>query len=180
MESLQLKLSNLFGSGSGPMIQGKQGETSSETMTNKTVNNLKTMLLHIGPDRVINDIQKEFNKMFPYLKIEFFNNRSFSPNKFAAKQLFNPERKIGESHRAVKNGTIEINDDMKVQDLENIFKDQFTLAVQVFRKSGTIWLETTMTDNWTLKKQNNHGKELSTTRPPVEKNEDFDLTRDND
>ena len=67
---------------------------------------------------------------------------------------------------------------MKVNKLENIFKDQFNLAVQVFRKSGNLWLETTMTDNWTLQQQNNHGREISTSQSSNDKADDFDLTRD--
>jgi hypothetical protein len=35
------------------------------------------------------------------------------------------------------------------------------LSVQVFRKSGKSWLETTFTDGWTLKKQNQEGIDLS-------------------
>jgi hypothetical protein len=35
------------------------------------------------------------------------------------------------------------------------------LYVQVFRKSGKVWLETTATDNWSLYKQNEEGQELS-------------------
>ncbi|MEI9910895.1 MAG: hypothetical protein WDO71_15215 [Bacteroidota bacterium] len=50
---------------------------------------------------------------------------------------------------------------MTVGQLEDIFQKQFGLQVQVSRRSGTLWLETTMTDNWTLKQQNDHGRELS-------------------
>jgi hypothetical protein len=38
----------------------------------------------------------------------------------------------------------------------------YGLSVQVFRKSGNVWLETSATDNWTLRQQNNEGAELST------------------
>jgi hypothetical protein len=31
----------------------------------------------------------------------------------------------------------------------------------VFRKSGKTWLETSVTDDWTLKRQNEEGMELS-------------------
>jgi hypothetical protein len=67
---------------------------------------------------------------------------------------------------------------MKVKDLEKIFKDQFSLAMQVFRKSGNLWLETTMTDNWTLQQQNEHGREISTGKTTKDIPDDFDLTRD--
>lgn len=69
---------------------------------------------------------------------------------------------------------------MKVSELEKLFKDKFKLAVQVFRKSGNLWLETTMTDNWSLLQQNNHGREISTNKITDPKPDDFDLTRDAD
>lgn len=138
------------------------------------------MQLHIAPDRLISDIQKEFNKMFPFLKIEFFNNRSFSRSGFSAQQIISQNRKIGDTQLAIKDGNIEIAEQMKVNELENIFKDQFSLAAQVFRKSGNIWLETTMTDNWTLQQQNNHGKEISTGKSNDQKADDYDLNRDAD
>lgn len=88
-------------------------------------------------------------------------------------------RTIGDTQRAITDGTLEIDENMKVQDLEKQFQEQFSLAVQVFRKSGPVWLETTMTDNWTLSQQNKHGSELSTDKPPKKDIEDFDLNRDN-
>lgn len=138
------------------------------------------MHLHIGPERLISDIQKEFNTMFPFLKIEFFNNRSFSRSGFSAQQIISQNRKIGDTQLAVKDANIEIAEKMKVNELESIFKDQFSLAAQVFRKSGNIWLETTMTDNWTLQQQNNHGKELSTGKINDQKADEYDLNRDAD
>ena len=138
------------------------------------------MQLHIAPNRIISDIQKEFNKMFPFLKIEFFSNKSFSRSNFSAQQIISQSRKIGDTQLTKSHGDIEIAEEMKVRELENIFNDQFNLAVQVFRKSGSIWLETTMTDNWTLQQQNNHGREISTGKTIINKAEDYDLNRDAD
>lgn len=138
------------------------------------------MLLKIAPNRLISDIQKEFNKAFPFLKLEFFNNKSFSRSDFSAKQIIPATRKVGDSQTAITDGDIEIHEEMKVKELEKFFKEQFSLAVQVFRKSGTVWLETTMTDNWTLQHQNNHGREISTGKSNIDKADDYDLSRDAD
>jgi hypothetical protein len=142
--------------------------------------NLEIMRLHIAPYRLISDIQTDFNEAFPFLKIEFFKNRSFSRSEFMAHQIIPSHRKIGDCQLAILDGNIEIAEKMKVKDLEKIFKDQFTLAAQVFRKSGNLWLETTMTDNWSLQQQNDHGREISTVRITKEEPEDFDLNRDAD
>ena len=136
------------------------------------------MQLHIAPNRLISDIQKEFNESFPFLKIEFFKSRSFTRSEFMTHQIIPSQHRIGEGQLAITDGDIEIAEEMKVKDLEKIFKDQFSLAAQVFRKSGNLWLETTMTDDWTLQQQNDHGREISAVRIIKDKPEDFDLNRD--
>ncbi len=138
------------------------------------------MNLHIAPNSLISDIQKEFNKAFPFLKIEFFNNKSFSRTEFSAQQIIAANRRIVDTQLAIKDGDIQINEEMKVIELEKLFKDKFKLAVQVFRKSGNLWLETTMTDNWTLAQQNNHGREISTGKNINTQTDDYDLNRDAD
>lgn len=136
------------------------------------------MHLNIAPERLISDIQKDFNSYFPFLKIEFFNNKSLSRSDFSVKNILSHNRKLGDSQSLFKNGTIEFDEEMKVNQLEKQFRDQFNLAVQVFRKSGNLWLETTMTDNWTLQQQNNHGREITNGRDKEAPKEDFDLNRD--
>ena len=138
------------------------------------------MNLHIAPNSLISDIQKEFNKAFPFLKIEFFNNKSFSRTELSAQQIIAANRRIVDTQLAIKDGDIQINEEMKVIELEKLFKDKFKLAVQVFRKSGNLWLETTMTDNWTLAQQNNHGREISTGKNINTQTDDYDLNRDAD
>ena len=50
---------------------------------------------------------------------------------------------------------------MTVSDLEQKFAELFGLSVQVFRKSANVWLETTVTDGWTLEEQNRQGEALA-------------------
>lgn len=123
------------------------------------------MKILINDQRKISAIQKEFNEMFPYLKIEFFDE----PHKVGApsskKIIKHPIKTIGECRKSHTQGTIAITPDMTVADLERAFNDIYGLSVQVFRKSGKVWLETTVTDNWTLEKQNKEGEELSEKNP---------------
>lgn len=41
------------------------------------------------------------------------------------------------------------------------FRDVYGMGVQVFTKSGKVWLETTVTVGWTREQQNKQGEELS-------------------
>ena len=144
------------------------------------VNKNFLMNLHIAPNRLISDLQKDFNNAFPFLKIEFFQNRNLQPA-FTFQQIVPHNKRIAEGHAAIADGDIEISSTMTVKDLEKIFKDQFSLAVQVFRRSGNLWLETTMTDGWTLGLQNQHGQEISASGKKGDGGEnDYDLNRDAD
>ena len=67
-----------------------------------------TMQLKITPDRFISEIQKDFTDNFPFLKLEFFNNKSFARNDFSASQIISRSRKLGETQTGIKEDIIEI------------------------------------------------------------------------
>lgn len=120
-----------------------------------------TMKIKINDNRKIFAIQEEFSNLFPYLRIEFFS-KPHKPGGASSKKIMKHSSKtLGECRTIHKKGQITITPNMTVNDLEQCFSDIFGLGVQVFRKSGKVWLETTVTDGWTLEEQNNQGKELS-------------------
>ena len=55
---------------------------------------------------------------------------------------------------------IDINDDVTVEELENKFAS-IGLIAEVLRRSGNVWIETSLTNNWTLQQQNMEGEEIS-------------------
>ena len=116
-------------------------------------------MLHISHNRSINEVQQDFNRQYPFLKIEFYQNNGPNTGSPKRQHLINslPIAKAG----LTRSGNIQLDDLMTVGQLENIFRTEFGLSAQVSRKSGVLWLETTMTDGWTLRQQNEHGKELS-------------------
>lgn len=120
------------------------------------------MKLEINSEKLIREIQHDFNDAFPFLKIEFFVNGNGGKHSSSAKKRIASATKINETGKNTLFGTVDLSDTMTVSELEKKLKEHFGLSIQVFRKSGNIWLETTMTDNWTLKQQNEHGKEIST------------------
>jgi len=117
------------------------------------------MIINITNNKTIEELQAEFNNEFPYLKIQFFKHSHKMFKGSDKKELIPVSTTIGVLKH--HNGAIEISENMTVSDLESMFKQKLGLNVQVFRKSGKSWLETTVTDNWTLRKQNDEGKELS-------------------
>ena len=122
------------------------------------------MVLQILKTRSVGDVQQDFSREYPYLRIDFFKNVDGKLGSLI-KQRLSRTAKLSSSGR-LKEGELEIYDEMTVGHLEKTFRERFGINMQVSRKSGPVWLETTVTDKWTLKQQNEHGRELSV---PVKK-----------
>jgi len=135
-----------------------------------------TQILHLSPHKHIYELQQEFAALYPYLRLDLFHHQysdtARRPVKIIARSSLLAAAGLKEE------GVMEISDGMTIAELESTMKEKFNLLVQVIRQSGSIWLETTMTDDWTLKQQNEHGRELSK-QIIVDQSEDFDLGRGN-
>ncbi|MBL7890259.1 MAG: hypothetical protein JNL24_11940 [Bacteroidia bacterium] len=119
------------------------------------------MELLISDNKTIKNLQDEFNKLFPFLKIEFFS-RSHGKGEASPKSMIrNNSKTLGECRKIHSNGSLKISAKQKVSELEQMLQEHFGLSAQVFRKSGKVWLETTSTDDWTLAKQNEQALEFS-------------------
>lgn len=133
------------------------------------------MTINISEKRQINDVQKEFNAYFPFLKIEFFKKSHGINKPSPAQRMFAHSLAISEARTSKEEGYLELGPEMTVAELEQSFWTKYGLSVQVFRKSGNLWLETTMTDKWTLSQQNKHGLEISM---PATKTDDTEIDYD--
>jgi hypothetical protein len=131
------------------------------------------MTIRITDKRRISAIQEEFSKMFPYLKIEFFSRLHKMDGASPKRMMKNPSKTIGECRTIHNDGEIIITPNMSVAELEKRFGNIYGLSIQVFRKSGDAWLETTVTDSWTLEKQNQQGEALSNYLKSKEFSDDY-------
>ncbi len=111
----------------------------------------------IQDSKTIQEIQLEFNALFPGLKLEFYRfphaqfSGSLRDNQYA------PEMHLYEIREHHNEGEITISPEMTVEELESLFEELYGLHVQIFRKSNRIWLQTSKTDSWTLAEQNRKG-----------------------
>jgi hypothetical protein len=119
------------------------------------------MKITITDRRKIFAIQKEFNSLFPYLKLEFFAKSCRPGGSSSQKTVKEPSKTLGECRTVHNNGILTITPNMSVKSLVQNFRDIYGLTIQVLRKSGKVWLETTVTDGWSLKEQNEEGEALS-------------------
>ncbi len=120
------------------------------------------MEIKISNQSTLSQIQATFKSYFPFLKLVFFNANLDKAHLFTKENIISDNSgKLGEISHSNAEGMLNINDAQKVSDFEQHFKEQFGVHVQVFRKSGTAWLQTNATDEWTLAEQNKQGEESS-------------------
>ncbi len=117
--------------------------------------------MNINKSRTIGDIQTEFTKIFPFLKIEFFTRPhqegGISWSKY---MIFNRTKTMNEISKLESDDNLfEVTPSMSVNDLEQGLQNQFGLFTQVFRKSMGSWIATTESDTWTLAVQNEKGQQ---------------------
>lgn len=135
------------------------------------------MQIVIHHKRSIAEIKEQFHAAFPYLKLEFFT-KVHCPGEASLLNFKIPsDKKLADFKPNIKDGVIHISPEMTVSDLEQQFGHQFGIGLQVFRKSGGIWLETILTDGWTLSEQNKQGEMLN---EKIEPNNPADHLSDTD
>ena len=132
-------------------------------------------LIKIASARTTSEISNDFNSIFPFLKLAFFKNSHTEKEPSLKKEMISESVPVGDLENFKKEGEIELTPLMSVGAFETLMRDEFGLNVHVFRKSGTVWLETTTTDHLTIISQNALGKEKST---PAEKDDVSDVDYD--
>lgn len=121
------------------------------------------MYIEFDDSMKITTIQQVFNDVFPFLKIQFFE-KDLNINGIIAtrRHISNGNRKLIEFRPILHDAyNIVIKPEMTVCELEEKFNKLYKLHTQIFRRSGNVWLETTVTDAWTLMEQNRQGEMIS-------------------
>jgi hypothetical protein len=77
------------------------------------------------------------------------------------KPFRNDDLKLSDCTMTDTESKVIITPGMTVMQMEALIHDKLGIGIQVYRKSGKVWLETSVTDSWTLQEQNDQGKELS-------------------
>jgi hypothetical protein len=97
------------------------------------------MKIVINKNSTVEMVQQQFNEAYPFLKIVFLKNIG------------------GFTHRA----SIRTDTKRTVSELEKDFKQEAGVSIKVFRRSGNVLVETTLTSDWTLEQQNKEGEQMS-------------------
>lgn len=115
------------------------------------------MKLHIDDKMTIGQLKDQFSIAFPYLKLEFFKKPHETGGISAKQDLLDSRTVLAATRTNHSEGDFFFNGTTTVEQLESSFQNVFGISVQVYRKSGKVWLQTVNTDSWTLIEQNEHG-----------------------
>jgi hypothetical protein len=107
------------------------------------------MVIVVKSDMMIKDLKKQFHIYYPQLKIEFFRTEHDVNGGNNKSNMLGNETMIRD-YTGNREGQVEFSGSISVAEFEQRFSEQFGLNLQVFRKSGDIYLETTGTDDWSL------------------------------
>jgi hypothetical protein len=117
------------------------------------------MEIRIEPRRTFDEINERINSTYPFLKIERLSSLHKTLDVQVKNEnlgaVYNPKKET------TQNSLITVDDNTTVADLINLLKEKLHLHVKVLRRSNDLWIETSLTNNWTLKKQNMAGKQFN-------------------
>jgi hypothetical protein len=111
------------------------------------------MLLHIDDTWTVSDVQGAFSRCFPGLRIVFSKKAPFYKEIAPNGTTIEGNQRIGAIRKTHGAGYLEILSWYTVARLEKEFREQFGLPIQVFRKEQGKWIQTSSTDNYTLRQQ---------------------------
>ncbi|CAN5589391.1 hypothetical protein BH10BAC3_BH10BAC3_32830 [soil metagenome] len=118
------------------------------------------LTLYIEKGNPTEEIAKQFNFYYPYLKIEFYNKPFVKQQHASKKDSAETNSRFGPLAQFNSTGIINISGNRTVRELEFDIAS-LGLYGQVLRKSGHMWIETVLTNDWTLQHQNYEGEQIS-------------------
>ncbi|MFP5470823.1 MAG: hypothetical protein ACLGGV_04445 [Bacteroidia bacterium] len=107
----------------------------------------------ISDDKSLKQLKEEFQGKFPHLSINFYQKAHKTSEGNTNEQMLDENLTIATVRTIHNEGDMSIDGHLKTSTFEQQFRDKFGVNVQVFRKAKDIWLQTTVTDHWTLAEQ---------------------------
>jgi hypothetical protein len=118
------------------------------------------IVITVKRDSRVEDIQDQFTAAFPFLRVEFL--KTFSNTRAERKTKYaRPHDSFKRIPGFIDEGKIDMYATQTIATVENNFKEHLGVSAQVFRRSGDIWIETTLTEDWTLEQQNKIGEQIT-------------------
>ena len=119
------------------------------------------MRLSLNAYNTVKEVKDAFSKAFPYLKVEFYSEPHQRGEASSPHKRVLPDTILIDVTGIMKEGEINIEPNQTIAEVEDLFQNQYSLPIQIFRNSNGTWIETTKTDNLTLAAQNEMGQQAA-------------------
>lgn len=119
------------------------------------------MIIKINAQTSIKQIQDAFTRRFPFLKLQFFIDANADGIFTANEMIKDHDKSIGELSKTTLTIAIEVHGSNTITELEQSFKTNFGLIVQVFHNRNHTWIVSTTSDQLTLEILNARAEEVS-------------------
>lgn len=119
------------------------------------------MHIAINDSTTLREIQDVFSDFYPYLKLEFYHKAHKKYERSSEISCIHSDSRVGDIKKTHTSGILEILPMNIVADVEKEIYERFGLSVQVLRKTGEDWEQTTGMDDFTLKELNEFGRSSS-------------------
>lgn len=119
------------------------------------------MKLSISKKITVKEVKDQFSALFPYLRLALFQHKHSKGERSVPAHQLSDSTILSEPLPSLKEGSFHFSATTSVGEFEQRLQQEHGIPVQVFRRSGKVWLETIQTDHLTLHQQNEKGKEGS-------------------
>lgn len=116
------------------------------------------MEIYISEEATIASIQRDFREAYPLLQLAFYQQPHEIGEHCCPQEKIPAEMPIEDIRMMHTFGWIDISKHRTAAEIEQDFRRLFGLNVQVMRRSGDMWVQTTKTDCWTLQRLNDEAK----------------------
>jgi hypothetical protein len=106
----------------------------------------------------VREVEKAFSALYPYLKMEMPKT---GPRWMSVEEDGIDAEKWQRQAQDILVNELGIKDELTVGEFETRLNQLFGIPIVILRRSGNFYIATTMTRTWTLKEQNDHGRELT-------------------
>ena len=116
------------------------------------------MEIYISEEATIASIQRDFQEAYPLLQLAFYQQPHEIGEHCCPEEKIPAETPIEDIRMVHTFGWIDISKHRTAAQIEQDFRRLLGLNVQVIRRSGDMWVQTTKTDHWTLRRLNDEAK----------------------
>lgn len=112
------------------------------------------MQIYISDNAIIASIQRAFQAVYPYLKLEFYCHGQEAVPAAAAVKRVCPNTPVDDIREAGACGWLDIGHKRTAAELVSDLREIMGLNAQVTPRRGDLWLKTACTINWSLAQLN--------------------------